>query len=60
MVYSNTCNLLSHYLKFSIKCNISIADEQKYISQMYAIDFIASLNIKYLNSFTNNIKINQH
>ena len=39
MVYSKTCNLLSHYLQFSIKCNISIADEQKYISQMYAIDF---------------------
>ena len=39
MVYSNTCNLESHYLQFSIKCNISIADEQKYISQMYAIDF---------------------
>ena len=39
MVYSNTCNLLSHYLQFSIKCNICIADEQKYISQMYAIDF---------------------
>ena len=39
MVYSNTYNLLSHYLPFSIKCNISITDEQKYISQMYAIDF---------------------
>ena len=39
MVYSNTCNLLSHYQQFSIKCNIRIADEQKYISQMYAIDF---------------------
>ena len=38
MVYSNICNLLSHYLQFSIKCNISIADEQKYISQMYTID----------------------
>ena len=41
MVYSNTCNLLGHYLQFSIKCNIRIADEQKYISQMYAIDFYA-------------------
>ena len=39
MVYSNTCNLLSPYLQFSIECNISIADEQKYISQMYEIDF---------------------
>ena len=39
MVYSNICNLYSHYLQFCIKCNISIADEQKYISQMYAIDF---------------------
>ena len=39
MVYSNTWNLESHYLQFSIKYNISIADEQKYISQMYAIDF---------------------
>ena len=39
MVYSNTCNLSGHYLQFSIKCNIRIADEQKYISQMYAIDF---------------------
>ena len=43
MVYSNTCNLKSHYLQFSIKCNIRIADEQKYeqkyISQMYAIHF---------------------
>ena len=39
MVYSNTCNLLSHYQQLSIKCNIRIADEQKYISQMYAIDF---------------------
>ena len=40
MVYSNTCNLLSHYLQFSIKCNISnIAEEQKYIIQMYAIGF---------------------
>ena len=40
MVYSNTCNLYCHYLQFSIKCNISISDEQKYISQMYAIDLI--------------------
>ena len=39
MVYSNTSNLLSHYLLFSIKCNIRIADEQKYIIQMYASDF---------------------
>ena len=39
MVYSNTCNLESLYLQFSIKCNIRIADEQKYIAQMYAIDF---------------------
>ena len=39
MIYSNTCNLLSRYLQFSTKCNISIADEQKYLSQMYAIDF---------------------
>ena len=39
MVYSNTCNLLSHSMHFSIKCNVSIADEQKYISQMYVIDF---------------------
>ena len=39
MVYSNTCNLSSHYLQCSIKCNISIPDEQKYISQMYAMDF---------------------
>ena len=38
MVYSNTCSLLSHYLQFSIKCNISIAAEQKYILQMYVID----------------------
>ena len=38
MVYSYICNLLSHYLQFSIKCNISITDEQKYISQMYTID----------------------
>ena len=38
MVYSNViCK--SNYLQFSIKCNISIADEQKYTSQMYAIDF---------------------
>ena len=28
-----------HYLQFSIKCNICIADEQKYVAQMYAIDF---------------------
>ena len=40
MVYSNTCNLLSHYLQLSIKCNIRIADEQRYIPQMYAIDFL--------------------
>ena len=39
IVDSNTCNFFSHYLQFSIKCNIRIADEQKYISQMYAIDF---------------------
>ena len=39
MVYSNTCYLLSHYLQLSIICNIRIADEQKYISQMYEIDF---------------------
>ena len=39
MVYSNQCYLKIHYLQFSIKCNISIADEQKYISQMYAKDF---------------------
>ena len=45
MVYSSTCNLLSCYLQFSIKCNVSITDEQKYISQMYAIDFMSSLNI---------------
>ena len=38
MVYSNTCNLYSHYLQFSIKCNIRIADEQIYISQINAID----------------------
>ena len=41
MVYSNT----SHYLQYSIKCNILITDEQKYISQMYANDFMSSLNI---------------
>ena len=34
--------ICSHYLQFSIKCNISIADEQKYISQTYAIDFFMS------------------
>ena len=39
MAYSNTCNLYMHYLQFNIKRSISIADEQKYISQMYAIDF---------------------
>ena len=39
MVYSNTCNLQSHYLQFSIECNISITGQQKYILQMYAIDF---------------------
>ena len=41
MVYSNTCinTDTSHYLQFSIKCNKRIADEQKYISHMYAIDF---------------------
>ena len=39
IVHSNTYNLYSHYLQFNIKCNINIADEQKYISQMYAIDF---------------------
>ena len=39
MVYSNICNLQSHCLQFSIKYNISIAGEQKYISQMYVIDF---------------------
>ena len=38
MVYSNTVNTCN-YLQFSIKCNIRIADEQKYIAQMYAIDF---------------------
>ena len=59
-VYSNKCNLQSHYLQFRIKCNISIADEQKYISQMYAIDFMSSLNIKCLTYFTNTIEINQH
>ena len=32
-------------MQFSIKSNISIADELKYISQMYAIDFMFSLNI---------------
>ena len=40
MVYSNKFMLFVnfHYLQFSIKCNISIADEQKYIPQMSAID----------------------
>ena len=40
MVYSNTCMefVNFHYLQFSIKCNIGIANEQKYISQMSAID----------------------
>ena len=39
MAYSNTCNLYMHYLQLNIRRSISIADEQKYISQMYAIDF---------------------
>ena len=41
MAYSNTCDLGSHSMQISIKCNVSIADEQKYISEMYAIDFYA-------------------
>ena len=32
------CNLLSYYLQFHKKCNISNSGEQKYISQMFAID----------------------
>ena len=32
------CNLLSYYLQFHKKCNISNSREQKYISQMFAID----------------------
>ena len=59
MVYSNTCNSLSHYLQFSIKCNIRIAVEQKYISQIMQLIFISSLNIKCLNCFTYTIKIKQ-
>ena len=47
-------------LQFSIKCNISIADEQKYISQMYAIDFYVKFKHLMLKLFTNTIKINQH
>ena len=40
MVYSNKFMLFVnfHYLQFSIKCNISIADEQKYIPHMSAIN----------------------
>ena len=32
------CNLLSYYLQFHKKCNISNSGEQKYISQMFKID----------------------
>ena len=32
------CNLLSYYLQFHTKCNINNSREQKYISQMFAID----------------------
>ena len=32
------CKLLSYYLQFHKKCNISNSGEQKYISQMFAID----------------------
>ena len=32
------CNLQSHYLQFSIQRSISIADEQKHVSHMPAID----------------------
>ena len=32
------CNLLSYYLQFHKKCNISNSREQKYISQMFAMD----------------------
>ena len=32
------CNLLGYYLQFHKKCNISNSGEQKYISQMFAID----------------------
>ena len=31
------CNILSNYLQFHKKCNISNSGEQKYISQMFAI-----------------------
>ena len=32
------CTLLGYYLQFHKKCNISNSIEQKYISQMFAID----------------------
>ena len=32
------CNLLGYYLQFHKKCNISNSGEQKYISQLFAID----------------------
>ena len=32
------CNFLGYYLLFHKKCNISNSIEQKYISQMFAID----------------------
>ena len=35
------CNLLSYYLQFHKKCNISYPVEQKCISQMFAIDIYA-------------------
>ena len=37
------CNLLSYYLQFHKKCNISNSGEQKYISQMFAIDIYVLL-----------------
>ena len=37
------CNLLSYNLQFHKKCNISYSGEQKYISQMFAIDIYVQL-----------------
>ena len=31
------CNLLSYYLQFHKKCNISNSEEQRYISQMFIV-----------------------
>ena len=46
MVYSNTCIGFVNFHYLHIKCNMSIADEQKYILQMSAIYLYSNVHYR--------------